>query len=53
MKEGRMRTVTTLLDVLGVGLLVVGAALVWLPAALFVGGAAALVLSWRLSGGVS
>lgn len=45
-----MRTVTTLLDIGGVGLVVAGVALlVSVPAALVVAGIAVLLLSWRLS----
>lgn len=40
---------TTVLDVLGVGLLVAFAALVWWPAALVVAGVACLLVSWRMS----
>ena len=40
---------TTLLDLLGIALIVAFAALVWLPAAFLVAGAACLLLSWRLA----
>lgn len=41
---------TTVLDVLGVALLIAFAAIVWWPAALPVAGVACLAASWRLSG---
>ena len=40
---------TTLLDLLGIALIVTFAALVWWPAAFLVAGAACLLLSWRLT----
>lgn len=42
-----MRRVTTLMDVLGVGLIVAGVAVVFWPAALVVAGVAVLVASWQ------
>ncbi len=43
------KVLTTLLDLLGIALLVAFAALVWWPAALLVAGIACLLLSWRLT----
>jgi len=40
---------TTVLDLLGVALLVAFAALLWWPAALAVAGVACLAASWRLT----
>jgi hypothetical protein len=40
---------TTVLDLLGVALLVAFAALLWWPAALAVAGVACLAVSWRLT----
>lgn len=40
---------TTILDVLGAGLIVTGIALVYVPAALAVAGLACLAISWRAS----
>ncbi len=40
---------TTLLDLLGIALIVAFAALVWWPSAFLVAGAACLLLSWRLA----
>ena len=45
----RKTVITTALDVIGVALIVVFAYFVWAPLALLVGGAAALVASWRAS----
>lgn len=42
-----MRRVTTLMDVLGVALIVAGVAVVFWPAALVVAGVAVLVASWQ------
>lgn len=45
--RSRTRTaVTTALDIAGCGLLVGAAAVIWWPAALIVGGAACLAISW-------
>lgn len=43
------RILTTLLDLAGVAAVVAGVYLVSLPAALIVGGVAALAISWRAS----
>lgn len=48
-----MKSVTTLLELGGIGLIVAGVAWFSVPVALIVAGVAALVLSWRLSGGES
>ena len=44
-----LRVVTTVLDLLGVALVVTAAAVWSLPLALLVAGCAALLMSWRLS----
>lgn len=44
-----MRKLTTVLDVLGLALVVAGVSLWSLAAALIVAGAACLVLSWRVT----
>lgn len=44
-----VRVLTTVLDLLGVALLVAFAALLWWPAALAVAGVACLAASWRLT----
>lgn len=46
----RKAAITTALDMLGVALIVAFAYFVWAPLALLVGGAAALVASWRANG---
>lgn len=45
--EGSVRRVTTLMDVVGAGLIVAGVAFVFWPAALVVAGVAVLVASWQ------
>lgn len=40
---------TTLLDLLGIALIVAFAALVWWPAALLIAGIACLFVSWQLT----
>lgn len=44
-----MRTTTTLLDIGGLALIVLGVALLSVAAACIVAGAGALAISWRLS----
>lgn len=47
----KTQTATTLLDALGLLLVVAFAAVVWLPLALLVAGVACLAMSWSMSRG--
>ena len=44
-----MKALTTALDLIGVAAVVTGVALIFVPAAVILGGVAVLLISWRLT----